>query len=105
MLGVEACRTDWDNQKVMVTGKFDLEKLLKTLKKKTGKKAEVLMMNEKDDMTQNEDDDHEVVQEENDDHETITENSEEGDVVQKKDENPEVEEKIDTPQRRCITLY
>ncbi|CAL9225098.1 unnamed protein product [Arabidopsis halleri] len=90
----------------MVTGNFILEKLLKTLKKKTGKKAEILMMNEKADIVhkenddhevvQNEDDDHDVVQKENDEQESFTEKNEEGDIVQEKDENPEVEEKIDT---------
>ncbi|KAG7543149.1 Heavy metal-associated domain HMA [Arabidopsis thaliana x Arabidopsis arenosa] len=68
----------------MVTGNFNLEKLLKTLKKKTGKKAEILMMNEKADMK------------ENDEEKIFTEKKEEGDIVQENDKNPEVEEKIDT---------
>ncbi|KAG7547800.1 Heavy metal-associated domain superfamily [Arabidopsis suecica] len=95
-----------DNQKVMVTGHFNLEKLLKTLKKKTGKKAEILMMNEKAEMVEKENDDHEVVQNEDDEHDVVqkendeekkfTEKKEEGDIVQENDKNPEVEEKIDT---------
>ncbi|XP_019089469.1 PREDICTED: uncharacterized protein LOC104733719 [Camelina sativa] len=73
------------NQKVMVSGFFNLEELLKTLKKKTGKKAEILKVNEKADMVEKEDDEPEVVLEENEEHETIIENNED-------------EKKIETPQ-------
>jgi len=93
LLGVEACKTDMENQKVMVTGNFNLEKLLKNLKKKTGKKAEILTMNEK---VEKED----VVQNEANEQETVTKKNEEGDIVDKKDETPEVEEKIDKPETR-----
>ncbi|EOA18331.1 hypothetical protein CARUB_v10006850mg [Capsella rubella] len=75
----------------MVTGTFNLEKLLKTLKKKTRKNAKVLMVNEQEDDGVQEDEEleeDEEIQEENDEHETITENN----------ENPEVEEQIDTAQ-------
>ncbi|XP_010468147.1 PREDICTED: heavy metal-associated isoprenylated plant protein 22-like, partial [Camelina sativa] len=85
LLGVEAYTTDILNQKVTVSGNFNLEKLLKTLKKKTGKKAEILMVNEKADMVEKEDDEPEVVLEENEEHETIIENNED-------------EKKIETPQ-------
>ncbi|XP_010435271.1 PREDICTED: uncharacterized protein LOC104719120 [Camelina sativa] len=75
----------------MVSGNFNLEKLLKTLKKKTGKKAEILMVNEKadmaekDDIDEKEDDEPAIVLEENEEHETIIENNED-------------EKKIETPQ-------
>ncbi|KAL9286661.1 Heavy metal-associated isoprenylated plant protein 18 [Arabidopsis thaliana] len=75
----------------MVTGNFNLEKLLKNLKKKTGKKAEILTMNEK---VEKED----VVQNEANEQETVTKKNEEDDIVDKKDETPEVEEKIDKPE-------
>ncbi|XP_010435270.2 PREDICTED: uncharacterized protein LOC104719119 [Camelina sativa] len=73
------------NQKVMVSGNFNLEKLVKALKKKTGKKAEILMVNEKDVMVEKEDDEPEIVQEENEEDEIITENHEE----QKKTDTPQ----------------
>lgn len=100
LLGVEACRTDMDNQRVMVTGHFNLEKLLKTLKKKTGKKAEILMKNERFDNVEEEGDENEVVQKENDEHEIIPEKNEEDNIVPIKVENPELEEKDDTPEKR-----
>lgn len=110
LLGVEACKTDMDNQKVMVTGHFNLEKLLKTLKKKTGRKAEILMKNERfdiaededdeHDIVQNENDEHEVVQKENNEHEIIPEKHEEGNILPTKDESLEIEEKDDKPEQR-----
>ncbi|CAH8256590.1 unnamed protein product [Arabidopsis lyrata] len=45
--GVKSCITDIDDQKVLVSGEFNLHKLVKTLKKKTGKKIEIVMKNEK----------------------------------------------------------
>ncbi|XP_019087721.1 PREDICTED: heavy metal-associated isoprenylated plant protein 22-like [Camelina sativa] len=73
------------NQKVMVSGNFNLEELLKALKKKTGKKAEILKVNEKGDMVEKEDDEPEIVQEDNEEDEIITENHEE----QKKTDKPQ----------------
>lgn len=71
--------TDMDTQKVMVSGNFNLEKLVKTLKKKTGKKIEILMKNEKSDIVQKEDDEPDIVQ------------NEESHIVQKEenDDKPE----------------
>ncbi|KAL1209314.1 Heavy metal-associated isoprenylated plant protein 17 [Cardamine amara subsp. amara] len=59
--GVEACITDMNSQKVMVSGNFNLGKLVKTLKNKTGKKIEILMKKEKSDMVQKEGHEHEIV--------------------------------------------
>lgn len=42
ILGVETFRTDMNKHKVVVTGRIDPQKLLKKLKKKTGKKVEIL---------------------------------------------------------------
>lgn len=40
--------TDMNNHKVVVTGKIDPEKLLKKLKKKTGKRVKIVVKDEKD---------------------------------------------------------
>lgn len=40
--GVEMFATDMMNDRVVVTGRIDPEKVLKKLKKKTGKKVEIL---------------------------------------------------------------
>jgi len=67
LLGVKSCITDIDDQKVLVSGDFNLHKLVKTLKKKTGKKIEIVTKNEKssedkvDDTVQNEDSKDEIV--------------------------------------------
>ncbi|KAG7588401.1 Heavy metal-associated domain HMA [Arabidopsis suecica] len=45
--GVKSCITDVDDQKVLISGEFNLHKLVKALKKKTGKKIEIVMKNEK----------------------------------------------------------
>ncbi|CAA0300643.1 unnamed protein product [Arabidopsis thaliana] len=64
---VKSCITDIDDQKVLVSGDFNLHKLVKTLKKKTGKKIEIVTKNEKssedkvDDTVQNEDSKDEIV--------------------------------------------
>ncbi|XP_023644361.1 heavy metal-associated isoprenylated plant protein 17 [Capsella rubella] len=44
---VKSCITYVDDEKVIISGEFNLHKLLKTLKKKTGKKIEVVMKTEK----------------------------------------------------------
>ncbi|KAF5465562.1 hypothetical protein F2P56_015554 [Juglans regia] len=41
--GVEKFTTDMNNHKVVATGKFDPQKVLKKLKKKTGKRAEIVV--------------------------------------------------------------
>lgn len=43
--GVEKFTTDMNNHKVVATGKFDPQKVLKKLKKKTGKRAEMIVVN------------------------------------------------------------
>lgn len=48
LLGVESCTTDTENQKIAVSGSFNLEKLLKKLKKVTGKDVEIVKEEEKD---------------------------------------------------------
>nr|XP_011459271.1 PREDICTED: heavy metal-associated isoprenylated plant protein 26-like [Fragaria vesca subsp. vesca] len=40
--GVEKFGTDMNNHKVVVTGKIDPEKILKKLRKKTGKRVEII---------------------------------------------------------------
>ncbi|XP_040996210.1 heavy metal-associated isoprenylated plant protein 19 [Juglans microcarpa x Juglans regia] len=45
--GVEKFTTDMNNHKVVATGKFDPQKVLKKLKKKTGKRAEIVVNKEK----------------------------------------------------------
>lgn len=47
LLGVESCTTDTENQ-IAVSGSFNLEKLLKKLKKVTGKDVEIVKEEEKD---------------------------------------------------------
>lgn len=47
-IGVETFVTDMNNHKVVVTGKIDPEKLLKKLKKKTGKRVKIVVKDEKD---------------------------------------------------------
>lgn len=99
--------TDMYNQKVMVAGDFNLEKLLKILKKKTSKKAEILMKTEKYDMVQTgddepgiiqkEDNESDRVQKENDEPEIVSEKNEESDIVQKEKKNPEINEENDKP--------
>ncbi|VVB01030.1 unnamed protein product [Arabis nemorensis] len=70
--GVQDCVTDIYNQKVMVGGEFSMEKLLKVLKKKTGKKAEILIKTEKyDDQSEAE---------------TIPENNEDSETGQQEEE-------------------
>ncbi|TVU15335.1 hypothetical protein EJB05_38851 [Eragrostis curvula] len=44
--GVEAVEVDREENKVTVTGDFKTEKLLKKIKKKTGKRAEILVPEE-----------------------------------------------------------
>ncbi|KAG7649907.1 Heavy metal-associated domain superfamily [Arabidopsis thaliana x Arabidopsis arenosa] len=64
--GVKSCITDIDDQKVLVSGDFNLHKLVKTLKKKTGKKIEIVTTNEKS----NEDNKDEIVPQNADETET-----------------------------------
>lgn len=47
-LGVETFVTDMNNHKVVVTGKIDPKKLLKKLKKKTGKRVKIVVNEVKD---------------------------------------------------------
>lgn len=42
-LGVEKFTTDMNKHKVVVTGKMDPQKVLKKLRKKTGKKVEIVV--------------------------------------------------------------
>lgn len=70
LLGVESYTKDTENQKVAVSGSFDLEKLLKKLKKVTGGKGvEVVKEEEKDpepeivEVVKEKDEETEVVQE------------------------------------------
>lgn len=44
---MEKFTTDMNNHKVVATGKFDPQKVLKKLKKKTGKRAEIVVNKEK----------------------------------------------------------
>ncbi|KAL1197456.1 Heavy metal-associated isoprenylated plant protein 19 [Cardamine amara subsp. amara] len=46
--GVETFMTDMNNHKVVVKGKIDPKKLLKKLKKKTGKRVKIVVNEEKD---------------------------------------------------------
>ncbi|KAH6816780.1 hypothetical protein C2S51_021600 [Perilla frutescens var. frutescens] len=46
--GVEKFTTDMMDNKVVITGRIDPEKVLKKLKKKTGKKVELLVMENQD---------------------------------------------------------
>ncbi|KAH6808583.1 hypothetical protein C2S51_026366 [Perilla frutescens var. frutescens] len=46
--GVEKFTTDMMNNKVVITGRIDPEKVLKKLKKKTRKKVELLVMENQD---------------------------------------------------------
>ncbi|CAN8258545.1 unnamed protein product [Cochlearia groenlandica] len=46
--GVESFVTDMNSHKVMVTGKIDPKKLLKKLKKKTGKKGKIVFIEDKE---------------------------------------------------------
>ncbi|KAG2263335.1 hypothetical protein Bca52824_070414 [Brassica carinata] len=46
--GVESCTTDTENQKIAVSGSFNLEKLLKKLKKVTGEDVEIVEEEKKD---------------------------------------------------------
>ncbi|EOA32290.1 hypothetical protein CARUB_v10015552mg [Capsella rubella] len=46
--GVETFVTDMNSHKVVVTGKIDPKKLVKKLKKKTGKRAKIVVKEEKD---------------------------------------------------------
>ncbi|EOA34155.1 hypothetical protein CARUB_v10021657mg [Capsella rubella] len=75
--GVKSCITYVDDEKVIISGEFNLHKLLKTLKKKTGKKIEVVMKTEKLVV---------VHDKEDDEPETM-----ESDVVHKEDDEPETE--------------
>ncbi|PIN15506.1 Copper chaperone [Handroanthus impetiginosus] len=44
--GVEKFMTDMKNHKVVITGRIDAQKVLKKLKKKTGKRVELLVVDE-----------------------------------------------------------
>ncbi|XP_078165564.1 heavy metal-associated isoprenylated plant protein 28-like [Carex rostrata] len=46
--GVAAVKVDMEEHQAIVTGKFKVEKLLKKLKEKTGKRAEIVQIEEKD---------------------------------------------------------
>lgn len=46
--GVTAVKIDMEEHRAIVGGKFKVEKLLKKLKKKTGKKAEIMQIEEED---------------------------------------------------------
>ncbi|KAL8524812.1 hypothetical protein ACS0TY_014430 [Phlomoides rotata] len=46
MYGVEKVMTDMTNHRVVVTGRIDPQKVLKKLKKKTGKKVELVVKEE-----------------------------------------------------------
>ncbi|GAV63379.1 HMA domain-containing protein [Cephalotus follicularis] len=48
--GVERFTTDMNNHKVLVTGRIDPKKVLKRLKKKTGKRVEIVVNNEKEEL-------------------------------------------------------
>lgn len=48
-IGVETFTTDMNSHKVVVTGRLDPKKLLKKLKKKTGKRVKIVAMDDKDD--------------------------------------------------------
>ncbi|KAL0855629.1 hypothetical protein Bca101_060782 [Brassica carinata] len=47
--GVETFTTDMNSHKVVVTGRLDPKKLLKKLKKKTGKRVKIVAKDDKDD--------------------------------------------------------
>ncbi|CAF2128382.1 hypothetical protein BRARA_C03836 [Brassica rapa] len=47
--GVETFTTDMNGHKVVVTGRLDPKKLLKKLKKKTGKRVKIVAKDDKDD--------------------------------------------------------
>ncbi|KAG2263334.1 hypothetical protein Bca4012_014433 [Brassica carinata] len=67
--GVESCTTDTENQKIAVSGSFNLEKLLKKLKKVTGEDVEIVEEEKKDpepeivEIVKEKDDETKVVQE------------------------------------------
>ncbi|KAL0714407.1 hypothetical protein Bca4012_021386 [Brassica carinata] len=48
--GVRQCDSDLDTQKVMVVGDFNLDEVVETVKRKLGKRAEVLMSTKKSDV-------------------------------------------------------
>lgn len=54
-IGVETFVTDMPNQKVVVKGKIDPKKLLKKLKKKTGKRVKIVVNEEKDEESSKDD--------------------------------------------------
>ncbi|XP_023635204.1 heavy metal-associated isoprenylated plant protein 18 [Capsella rubella] len=86
--GVEDCLTDVINQKIMVAGAFDLERMLKIIKKKTGKNAEILVMTKRSDAVQKEDIEPDAVHT-NDGHELV--HDETTSLTPKKEENSENE--------------
>lgn len=90
-LGVQGCVTDMRNQKVMVAGNFDLEKVLRVLNKKIGREVEILEMTKKADVVPTEDDESDIA-ETNDKHDEI---------VAKKNEE---EDNDDNPKTRSIIL-
>ncbi|XP_010466390.1 PREDICTED: heavy metal-associated isoprenylated plant protein 3-like [Camelina sativa] len=60
--GVETFVTDMNSHKVVVTGKIDPKKLLKKLKKKTGKRAKIVVKEEKDEESSKDAEDENVLE-------------------------------------------
>ncbi|XP_019088051.1 PREDICTED: heavy metal-associated isoprenylated plant protein 3-like [Camelina sativa] len=89
------------NQKIMVAGAFDLERILKTIKKKTGKNAEILVMTKKSDAVQTDDDESDKVQID-DEHELVLEKNETSSLVPKQQENLENEKNDDKPETSSV---
>ncbi|XP_022570363.1 heavy metal-associated isoprenylated plant protein 17-like [Brassica napus] len=100
--GVRQCDVDLDTQKVMVAGDFNLDEVVETVKRKLGKRVEVLTSTKKSDVVSNEDGESEIVPEKNEEaeivlvlakneeSEIIPEKNEEVEIVPEKNEEPEI---------------
>ncbi|XP_019086511.1 PREDICTED: uncharacterized protein LOC104718845 isoform X2 [Camelina sativa] len=91
------------NQKIMVAGAFDLERVLKTIKKKTGQNAEILVMTKKSEAVQTDDDESDKVQTD-DEHELALEKNKPSSLVPKQQENLENEKNDDKPETSVMEV-
>ncbi|CAH8314160.1 unnamed protein product [Eruca vesicaria subsp. sativa] len=91
ILGVRQCDTDQDAQKVIVGGDFNLDEVVETVKRKLGKKTEVLTTIKEANVIANEDDESEIVPEKiNEDIEIVPKESEESEIVSERNEEIEI---------------
>ncbi|RID41076.1 hypothetical protein BRARA_J01063 [Brassica rapa] len=88
--GVRQCDVHLDTQKVMVAGDFNLDEVVETVKRKLGKRAEVLTSTKKSDVVSNEDGEFEIVPEKNEEAEIVLEKNEEPKLIPEKNEGPEI---------------